>query len=87
MAKIGEIFISTKKNAKKACTLVDNMKNNIFRAFFGLLFLIPQAYLVKISGQDRFPANNILYDNSTIARVDILIQPDSFNFIMQDGNE
>jgi spore coat protein H len=48
-----------------------------------ILFLLSGA----VSAQDRFPDNGPLYDNSTLARVDITIHPDSLAMILAEGNE
>jgi spore coat protein CotH len=48
-----------------------------------ILFLVPGA----VSAQDWFPESGPLFDNSTIARVDITIAPDSLARILEEGNE
>ena len=48
-----------------------------------ILFLCSAA----ANAQERFPDNGPLFDNSTLARVDITIHPDSLALILEEGNE
>lgn len=51
---------------------------------FMLIFFL---FSGSVSGQDRFPDSGPLFDNNTIARVDIAIPPDSLARILEEGNE
>jgi len=52
-------------------------------------FFIPVLFLLSpaVSAQERFPDDGPLYDNSSLARVDITIHPDSLARILEEGNE
>jgi hypothetical protein len=40
-----------------------------------------------VYGQERFPEPGVLFENSSLARVDITIPQDSLDFILGGGNE
>ncbi|MDT8430083.1 MAG: CotH kinase family protein [Bacteroidales bacterium] len=55
-----------------------------FATHYVLFFLLLSG---AANAQDRFPINGPLFDNSTLARVDITIHPDSLAMILAEGNE
>lgn len=56
----------------------------LLRLFLPVILLYSSA---AISCQDRFPNAGLLFDNSSIARVDVSIDPDSLGVILTEGNE
>ncbi len=59
-------------------------KKVLLRLILPVILLYSSA---PISCQDRFPNAGLLFDNSSIARVDIAIDPDSLGVILTEGNE
>lgn len=63
------------------------MRFKKYTFFPGIIILILSSICAQVTGQERFPDLGILYDDATLARVDITIHPDSLALILMDGNE
>ena len=63
------------------------MRFKKYTFFPGIIILILSSICAQVTGQERFPDLGILYDDATLARVDITIHPDSLTLILMDGNE
>ena len=56
----------------------------MFRKFLLLLFLL--GYLVSLNGQPVFPEEGPLYCDEVVPRIDILIDPDTLDWLYDDEN-